>query len=325
MVLCLMLGACAGQPTPQPGRPLTRTGDEIMVAGQLIHTGAPVVLWLDPDGYDAYRVDRRFVPQDQAGWDASRQTLDSPNRYGWRAPIEPVPADQPREPWTLDALRQRVDQIVVHYDAAGSSTRCFEILHDRRGLSTHFMIDLDGTIYQTLDVTERAWHATIANDRSIGIEIANIGAYSPSNAGVLDRWYGPGPDGSVRVVGPGAVRSQRTAGFIARPARPGLIVGTVQGQSLSQFDYTAEQYESLEHLIAALCLTLPGIRCDAPRDARGDIVDHVLSERDFADFSGVLGHLHVQANKVDPGPAFQWDRVLTRARQLMDHSAESSR
>lgn len=187
------------------------------------------------------------------------------------------------------------------------------------------MIDLDGTIYQTLDVSERAWHATIANDRSIGIEIANIGAYRPSDAGVLERWYGPGPDGLIRVVEQRALQTQRTPGFIARPASPVPIVGKVQGQTLTQYDFTPQQYRSLEHLIAALCLTLPRIRCEAPRDARGAVVDHVLSEEEYADFTGVLGHLHVQANKVDPGPAFQWDHVLTRARQLMDQSAESSR
>lgn len=29
---------------------------------------------------------------------------------------------------------------------------------------------------QTLDVKERAWHATTANDRSVGVEMCNIGA-----------------------------------------------------------------------------------------------------------------------------------------------------
>ena len=31
---------------------------------------------------------------------------------------------------------------------------------------------------------------------------------------------------------------------------------------------------------------------------------------------GLLGHYHNQANKVDPGPAFQWDRVVDGARKL---------
>ena len=34
------------------------------------------------------------------------------------------------------------------------------------------MLDVDGTIYQTLDVKERAWHATTSNTRAVGIEIA---------------------------------------------------------------------------------------------------------------------------------------------------------
>ena len=50
------------------GRKVQRSGDEIMVCGQLYHTTAKVVLWTDPGGYDAYRVDRRFAPSDEAPW-----------------------------------------------------------------------------------------------------------------------------------------------------------------------------------------------------------------------------------------------------------------
>ena len=45
----------------RPGKPLARKGDEIIVAGQLFHTGTRVVTWMDPGGYDAYRVERRLV------------------------------------------------------------------------------------------------------------------------------------------------------------------------------------------------------------------------------------------------------------------------
>lgn len=37
------------------GAPVPRTGDEIMVCGQLYHTGTPVILWGDVGGYDHYR------------------------------------------------------------------------------------------------------------------------------------------------------------------------------------------------------------------------------------------------------------------------------
>ena len=113
--------------------------------------------------------------------------------------------------WDLPVLQKVVDQFVIHFDARGTSRRCFEVLHDVRGLSVHFMLDLDGTIYQTLDVKEKAWHATIANDRSIGIEVANIGAYPAADSGVLDRWYQPGAGGDMQMRDPGSGREKRSA------------------------------------------------------------------------------------------------------------------
>ena len=42
-----------------------------------------------------------------------------------------------------------------------------------------------------------------------------------------------------------------------------------------------------------------------------------LPDAQLARYQGVLGHYHVQTNKVDPGPAFQWDRLIDEARRLM--------
>ena len=41
LFMLLLLPACA----PRAGERLPRKGDEIMIAGQLFHTGTPVVLW----------------------------------------------------------------------------------------------------------------------------------------------------------------------------------------------------------------------------------------------------------------------------------------
>ncbi len=61
LALLVALFAVTGcHTTPQPGTFAPRKGDEIVVAGKFIHTGTPVVLWMDPGGYDAYRVERRF-------------------------------------------------------------------------------------------------------------------------------------------------------------------------------------------------------------------------------------------------------------------------
>jgi N-acetyl-anhydromuramyl-L-alanine amidase AmpD len=37
-------------------------------------------------------------------------------------------------------------------------------------VSAHFVIDRDGTVYQLLDLSETAWHASAVNARSVGIE-----------------------------------------------------------------------------------------------------------------------------------------------------------
>src|SRR5438874_9759937 len=192
-----------------PGEFVPRSGDEIVVCGQLVHTGgAPVVTWMDPGGFDAYRVERRFPSFKDAAWAPTTQAvkeLHSPNRYGLRFERS-LDADQIAlvrgGGWPLPLLQQKVDQFVLHYDACGTSRYCFNVLHDHRDLSVHFMLDLDGTIYQTLDLKERAWHATTANDRSIGIEIANIGAYTEAEAGVLSTWYRHDAAGHLRVVLP---------------------------------------------------------------------------------------------------------------------------
>ncbi|MCC6677535.1 MAG: N-acetylmuramoyl-L-alanine amidase [Phycisphaerales bacterium] len=318
LITLALIAGCAARP-PQP---LARRGDEIMIAGQLFHTGAPVVLWTDPGGYDAYRTERRFAPWDGSEWGkGGEKGLETPARYGVRrVPLSPEEFEQVRGGgWTLDLLRRHVDQFVIHYDAAGTSRTCFRILHDLRGLSVHFMLDLDGTIYQTLDVKERAWHATIANDRSVGIEIANIGAYPPDKAAVLSRWYTADSSGLTRITIPPELGDGglRTPGFVARPRNAHPITAVAQGQVLTQYDLTPQQYDSLIKLTAALCTALPAIRCDYPRDPDGRPRGTALSPSEFAGYTGLLGHLHVQENKADPGPAFDWELVTREARRRM--------
>src|SRR3954464_5850331 len=82
VVSLLLLASCASH--PRPGAELKRTGDEIVVGGRYFHTGAPVVLWTDPGGYDAYRVERRFVPREGGAWEKSAGKMKTPNRYGVR-------------------------------------------------------------------------------------------------------------------------------------------------------------------------------------------------------------------------------------------------
>ncbi len=321
-MVVFVLGArlAADEPRGKVGEKLARQGDEIVVCGQFFHTTTRVILWTDPGGYDAYRVEKRFAPLQLAAW---RQNggLDSPNRYSTRSGnLNALETERVRGGgWDLPLLQRTVDQFVLHYDVCGTSRRCFEVLHDLRGLSVHFMLDLDGTIYQTLDLKEKAWHATIANSRSIGIEIANMGAYPLNETATLSEWYRPGADGKVRIVDPktGQAPAMADPSIELRPSRDEPVVGKIQGQELRQYDLTPQQYAALARLAAALCTVFPKIKCDYPHDATGAVIDHKLPDAELAAYQGILGHYHVQTNKVDPGPAFQWKRFIETARDIM--------
>jgi N-acetyl-anhydromuramyl-L-alanine amidase AmpD len=181
------------------------------------------------------------------------------------------------------------------------------------------MLDLDGTIYQTLDLKERAWHATTSNTRSIGIEIANMGAYSATEKSPLGDWYATNENGQTYITiperfGDGGIR---TPNFVGHPARNEPVTGEVQGRTLTQYDFTPEQYKALAHLTAALSQVFPKIKCDYPRDADGKLVTKKLPDAELDAYGGVIGHYHIQTNKTDPGPALDWDDVIGNARKLI--------
>src|SRR5207249_10614197 len=185
---------------------------------------------------------------------AEVRDLRSPNRYGMYrrgAPNERLTSKEIERVrgggWDLRLLQRVVDQFVIHFDVCGTSRECFKVLQDYRDLSVHFMLDLDGTIYQTLDLKERAWHATTSNSRSVGIEIANMGAYGPDEKNPLDKWYAKDASDRTRITAPpeqgdGGIR---TRSFVGHPAQPDPVRGTIQGQELVQYDFTPEQYLAL--------------------------------------------------------------------------------
>ncbi len=336
-------------------------GDEIVVCGERFPIGAPVVLWFEPRGYSAYET-RPFLSQtsllEKPASPASSSQLDSAEisdadadagplglryRPGRRANDPELAERVAGEGWTLGALREQIDLFVIHYDACGTSEACFRVLHDERQLSVHFLLDVDGTIYQTLDLVDEAWHARAANPRSIGVEIAHVGAYPPGEPSPADTWYAAerGPDADaeplpnqmgsvwestaadpavestgVRLVIPERWRGRiRTPDFIGRPARPEPITGEIHGATYEQYDFTPEQYRSLARLSAALAQLFPRIDLEAPRAAGGRVRTDALTDEEELSFHGILGHYHLQTDKRDPGPAFDWERLLAEAQE----------
>ena len=77
-----------------------------------------------------------------------------------------------------------IDMLVIHYTGMTSANDALSRLCDgASGVSAHFLIDEDGTLYSLVDEYEGAWHAGKSlwrgnrniNDRSIGVELVNPG------------------------------------------------------------------------------------------------------------------------------------------------------
>ncbi|HBJ93122.1 N-acetylmuramoyl-L-alanine amidase [Ponticaulis sp.] len=77
-----------------------------------------------------------------------------------------------------------VDMLVLHYTGMEDGPSALERMRDEKAqVSAHYMVDVDGFIYQLVPEDMRAWHAGVSNwqgdgdlnSRSVGIEIVNGG------------------------------------------------------------------------------------------------------------------------------------------------------
>jgi N-acetyl-anhydromuramyl-L-alanine amidase AmpD len=142
-------------------------GSSIIICGQKFDVGNRVITWEDDNSINAYRLTRTddptkiypFAPAKGLGQQAARLR---PRRL--------MGGDR-----SIDRLRQVISQFVVHHDGCFDSRTCFHVLHNERGLSVHFLIDWDGTIFQTLDLVDCAFQAAGVNEISVGVELANRG------------------------------------------------------------------------------------------------------------------------------------------------------
>ena len=164
---------------------------------------------------------------------------------------------------------------VNHWDVCLSSESCATVLN-RRGISVHFLIDNDGTIYQMLDTQHKAWHAGIpkyegGNSKGIGVEIAN--AYYTK----YQNWY---------------VKN----GFGERPIQEH---GFVHGKTLKPFlDFYPIQLEALKALWKACHIGI-GIPLEYPKNSQGHIETGVHKECERGKFAGICNHYNFIRTKID--------------------------
>lgn len=168
--------------------------------------------------------------------------------------------------------KRGVRYFVNHWDVCLSSTSCARVL-DKRGISVHFMIDNDGTIYQTLDMQHAAFHAgsSRSNRASVGVEITN--AYYPKYQDTyVQRGFGK---------------------------RPVIDDAWVHGNKLDPFlDFYPEQINALKALWAAIH-DATGIPFKAPENQFGKTSTKYEQDVPYGKFSGFVSHYHVSKRKID--------------------------
>ena len=168
--------------------------------------------------------------------------------------------------------KRKIRYFVNHWDVCLSSKSCQRVL-DKRGISVHFLIDNDGTIYQTLDMQHAAWHAGSArtNRPSVGVEISN--AYYPK----YQNWY-------------------TENGFGERPI---IKDAWVHGTRLDPFmGFYPEQIKALKALWKAIN-GATGIPYQAPTKQNGNTSTKYVQDVAYGTFSGFVSHYHVSKSKID--------------------------
>ena len=168
--------------------------------------------------------------------------------------------------------KRKIRYFVNHWDVCLSSTSCQRVL-DKRGISVHFLIDNDGTVYQTLDMQHAAWHAGSArtNRPSVGVEITN--AYYPK----YQEWY---------------VKN----GFGERPL---VEEAWVHGKKLDPFlGFYPQQIEALKALWKAIS-GATGIPYETPVNQFDNTSTKYEQDVAYGKFSGFVSHYHISKSKID--------------------------
>lgn len=161
---------------------------------------------------------------------------------------------------------------VNHWDVCLNSESCAKVLN-QRGISVHFCIDNDGTIYQMLDTNHAAWHAGNINRKSIGVEISN--AYYPK----YQSWYVKNGFGERPVISDAECQGGKLEPFLG--------FYDVQIQALKELWNTISSHYN--------------IPLQAPESGNDDFMTTTSYDPEIGkgNYSGFISHYHQSKKKID--------------------------
>lgn len=167
--------------------------------------------------------------------------------------------------------KRDVKMFVNHWDVCINSSTCNNVLV-QRGISVHFLIDNDGTIYQTVDANDIAWHAggKTLNDCTVGVEISN--AFYPK----YQEWY--------------------TKRYGARPVKEGVkLNGKSVETHLGFYPIQMQAAKALWEAIAAV-YNIPLV---TPTNADGSELAAVHPGASEGNYRGIVHHYNLTERKMD--------------------------
>jgi N-acetyl-anhydromuramyl-L-alanine amidase AmpD len=202
-----------------------------------------------------------------------------------------------------------IEMVVMHYTASGSTAGTVSwFMNPDSKVSVHYIVGRDGEIVQVVKDERRAHHAGQGplsgqseevgerrrrrnrviqpNSRSLGIEMVNWGPLEKRD----DKYYT----------------------WMGNEC-PGQVV--LKNGTYWQA-YTEPQLASVNRLVSYLCKK-HNIQAQYPPLGPGAFDSDAET---LAAFKGILGHSALDDQKRDPGPHFDWDRLLAGVRESLGQS-----
>tara|TARA_R100000808_G_scaffold5977_1_gene17978 strand:+ start:6081 stop:6980 length:900 start_codon:yes stop_codon:yes gene_type:complete len=232
-----------------------------------------------------------------SGVDDSMNTIIKQNRIICNGISVPVRWDKVELSWIKDGCYSKVRRktrkptmVVTHWDATLSAASCKRIL-EKRSISTHFVIDNDGTIVQLVDTQDVAWHAGIrrVNKASIGIDFSNA-VYTKYNKAYAKKGFGLRP----------VIDGWRVHGWRPKPF-------------LGAYNVQIDAYKALLEALH----NHYGIPLECPLDSHGNLLTAVHKPSKRAKFKGVVNHYNLSRKKWDT-LGLQLDEILEEIRMSKD-------
>ncbi|MEJ7600302.1 MAG: N-acetylmuramoyl-L-alanine amidase [Kofleriaceae bacterium] len=262
----------------------------LIIGGTVFKTEAPIVNFTEGPKWDA-KSQRCFQTETEPGALSRCTFTPEGNHYpygknkAWKGGQPITIRSQPRNPLRRipgtnngrDARYEHakgvIKQFLIHHDGCATADMCFTVLQNERGLSCHFLVDNDGTIFQTLDLAWQGFHGSQLNDQSIGVELCNRGEVDTDPA-----YYSK--KGLKREVEPCKINEH----------------------TIKSFAFTDDQWKSMILLSRALLKYLPNLTTDYPQTSPGVQAWGTMPFGKVFNSPGFLGHYHLTSNKWDPGP-----------------------